>query len=103
VKLGDCELVRIFAKHEPYTDGHLGKVTAEMQEMGAPTIKVVEWRGDFYAVEGSHRLAAAHHLGLVPVLVVSVPDHVDQSDEEFWERVRTTLPHYAWLQSDGAV
>lgn len=96
--LGDRKLVRVFAKHEPYTDGHLGKVVAEMKAKGAPIINVVEWRGDYYAIEGSHRLAAAYHLEIEPVLVVTVPDHIDQSDEEFWTRVRETLPHYSWLR-----
>lgn len=96
--LGDLELVRVFAKHEPYTNGHLGKVAAEMKERGAPIIHVVEWRGDYYATEGSHRLAAAYDLELTPVLIISAPDSIDPADEEFWVRVRSTLPHYAWLR-----
>jgi hypothetical protein len=96
--LGDRELVRVFAKHEPYTDGHLGKVVAEMKERGAPIINVVEWRGDYYATEGSHRLAAAYHLELMPVLIVCVPDNIDQDDEAFWQKVKGTLPHYSWLR-----
>jgi hypothetical protein len=100
--LGEQELVRVFAKHEPYADGHLGDVTNEMRRRGAPTINVIEWRGEFYATEGSHRLAAAHHLGLFPALIVSTPDHIEPGDEDFWERVKTTLPHYAWLRSTVA-
>lgn len=95
--LGALRLLRVFAKHEPYTDGHLGKVTAEMRQKGPPTINVVDWRGDLYAFEGSHRLAAAHHLGLIPVLVPHYPDRVDPADEAYWEGVRGTLPHYSWL------
>ena len=98
IKFGDKELIRVFAKHEPYTDGHLGEVLDAMQKLGAPTIEVVEWRGDYFAIEGSHRLAVAHHLGIVPLLIVLVPDHIDPETEAFWERAKTTLPHYSWLQ-----
>lgn len=98
LRLGEKTLVRVFAKHEPYYDtGHLGVVVEQMKELGPPTINVVEWRGDYFATEGSHRLYAAHMLGLMPELVVSDPERHDSSDEEFLEIVKTRLPHYAWL------
>jgi hypothetical protein len=68
--------------------------------MGTPTIRVVEYRGDYYATEGSHRLYAAHYLGLVPKLVVSQPDRDDPSGEEFLDVARTRLPHYTWLEQE---
>lgn len=47
----------------------LAEVVAEMRSLGAPTIRVW-WAGDHWrALEGSHRLAAAHALGLVPEFV----------------------------------
>jgi hypothetical protein len=95
--LGGNRLIRIFAKHEPYADGHLAEVTSAMLKLGAPAIEVVEWRGDYFAIEGSHRLAAAHHLGLAPTLIVSVPDLVEPDAEKFWEQVKETLPHYSWV------
>ena len=49
MELESMELVRVFAKHEPYTDGHLGQVIKEMEKLGSPVIKVVEWRGDYIA------------------------------------------------------
>jgi hypothetical protein len=100
VRLGEQTLIRIFAKHEPYTDGHLGEVLEQMKKLGAPTIEVVEWRGDYFAVEGSHRLAAAHELGLAPTLIVSVPDLLEPEAEAFWEQVKQALPHYSWLLND---
>jgi hypothetical protein len=100
MRLGDNTLIRIYAKHEPYTDGHLGEVTEAMRALGSPRIEVVEWRGDYFAVEGSHRLAAAHHLGVVPSLIVSVPDLIEPETEQFWEQVKQSLPHYSWLLPD---
>jgi hypothetical protein len=41
-----------------------------MRAMGAPTIEVIDCGDYFMALEGSHRLAAAHQLGLEPELVV---------------------------------
>jgi hypothetical protein len=97
IKLGDHELLRVYAKHDPYWDtGHLVAVTAQMVEMGPPTIAVVEWRGSYFATEGSHRLCAAHHLGYVPNLEISEPYRVDPTDEGFWETAKGSLPHYTW-------
>ncbi len=53
----------------------LEAVITEMCALGAPTIEVVDC-GDYYmALEGSHRLAAAHALGLIPELNIR-----DQND-----------------------
>lgn len=84
---------RIRAKHEPYPDGHLGEVVAEMVQIGPPTVRVMEHGGELCATEGSHRLAAAYQLGLTPKLVVEVPD-VDAAIEEHWEAVAAVLPAY---------
>ena len=48
------------------TANHLAAVTAEMETLGAPTIRVVDCGDHYIALEGSHRLAAAHALGLEP-------------------------------------
>lgn len=83
----------VYAKHEPYYEtGHLGEVVEEMKLTGPPTIRVMEFDGGFYAVEGSHRLAAAYHLGLEPKLVILPED--DEGLDSYWARVANTLPSY---------
>lgn len=84
---------RVYAKHEPYTDGHLGEVAADMEVAGSPTIRVIEHAGVYYALEGSHRLAIAHALGVEPKLVVEIPE-LDCARDEYWDRVAATLPVY---------
>lgn len=65
----------IYAIHKP--DGEkLIAVRRVMEALGAPTIKVVDC-GDYYmALEGSHRLAAAKSLGLIPTLEIYDQDDV---------------------------
>lgn len=82
----------IYAKHEPYENGHLGEVVDEMKLTGAPTIRVIEFEGGFYAVEGSHRLASAFHLGLEPKIVILPED--SEGLTEYWARIAKTLPSY---------
>ena len=83
---------RVYAKHEPYTDGHLAQVVADMRLAGPPTIRAVELWGELFALEGSHRLASANYLGLEPKLVVLVHDGSDLPMH--WEKVKKTLPIY---------
>lgn len=84
---------RIYAKHLPYTDGHLGKVALDMEHAGAPTIRCMQIGEDFYALEGSHRLACAHRFGLEPKLVVHEPE-LNTDRDGYWLRVSQTLPAY---------
>jgi hypothetical protein len=87
-------MIKIYAKHLPYFEtGHLGEVVAEMRKLGRPTIRVVEYDGDFFAVEGSHRLAAAHYLKLTPKLYVLKQDSGSNS-HMFWANVKEELPVY---------
>lgn len=83
----------VYAKHEPYEDGQLAEVLQEMRVLGAPTIRVIERDGLFFALEGSHRLAAAHELGIEPNLVVLTPD-AGEDLETFWGRIAPGLPLY---------
>ena len=86
-------MIVVYAKHEPYWDtGHLADVISEMRLAGPPTIRVLEYKGKLFAVEGSHRLAAAHYLELIPKLIVLTPDSVGY--DEFLERIIPTLPQY---------
>lgn len=52
--------------HKHYDVQHLADVVAQMQVMGAPTIKAVwlECHGVWAALEGCHRIRAAAKLGL---------------------------------------
>ena len=81
------------AKHPPYEDGHLGKVASDMDCYGAPTIRVIEFEGELYAIEGSHRLAVAHHRGVTPKLVVELPDPCGLPSEH-WRGIIAGLPIY---------
>lgn len=81
------------AKHAPYENGHLGKVGADMDVAGAPTIRVVEFDGELYAIEGSHRLAQAHHRGLEPKLVIEAVEP-EAVPSDHWRKVADTLPIY---------
>jgi hypothetical protein len=81
----------IYAIHAPIIE-RLEAVKAEMLVLGAPAVQVVDC-GDYYmALEGSHRIAAAHDLGLVPELTVyQQDDEIDISlfdwfDTANWDR-----------------
>jgi hypothetical protein len=57
--------------HKHYDKKHLEEVKAEMLKLGAPQIRAIwsEVYGIWMAVEGCHRLRAAHELGLTPVII----------------------------------
>jgi hypothetical protein len=54
----------------------LATVKAEMATLGAPVIRVVNCGDYLMALEGTHRIAAAHALDLAPEFVV-----IEQDDE----------------------
>jgi len=72
---GALKMTTIYAIHAPFAE-KLATVKAEMEALGAPTIRVVDCGDHYMALEGSHRLAAAHALGLEPILTV-----IDQDDD----------------------
>ena len=83
---------RVYAKHLPYTNGHYGIVFNEMELTEGPTIRVMDFQGKLCAIEGSHRLAAAHELNLVPKLVIQNEDL--DGMEDHWAKIVETLPYY---------
>ena len=83
---------RVYAKHLPYTNGHYAKVFHDMEVAGEPTIRVLEYKGKYCAVEGSHRIAACHDHGLIPKLVVLKEDLEGRDD--YWDKVLAGLPFY---------
>jgi hypothetical protein len=82
----------ILAKHLPYADGHLSVVLDTMEHAGPPTIRAVRYGSDIIALEGSHRVAAAHALGLAPKIVVLAPD--TEGCDEFFDNALALLPVY---------
>ncbi|MDQ0349716.1 hypothetical protein [Ancylobacter vacuolatus] len=66
--------------------GKLETVKAEMLSLGAPTIKVVDCGDHYMALEGSHRLAAAHALGIIPALeILEQNDDLDISGFDWFD------------------
>lgn len=86
-------MITVHAKHEPYDDGHLGMVVAEMRLAGPPTLRVALTPAGLFALEGSHRLAAAWFLGLEPRLV-ALPSEVADYAPERWAMIAARLPRY---------
>lgn len=79
--------MRVHLLHDHFDPSHLEAVKADMLVLGAPTIRAVDMGGWFAAVEGCHRLRAAHALGLTPVLVevpYSEEDGVESDDGDFY-------------------
>ena len=68
-------MITVYAIHAPEAR-KLETVKAEMQMLGAPTIRVINCGDHYRAIEGSHRLAAAADLGIIPNFVV-----IEQDDE----------------------
>ena len=69
--------MKIALAHNHYNADHLAKIKSEMVTLGTPKIKAVwmEAYGHFAAIEGCHRLRAAHELGLTPEI-----EEVEYSD-----------------------
>lgn len=65
----------VYAIHAPIAD-KLERVKAEMMERGPPTIHVVDCGDHYMALEGSHRLAAAQALELIPELIIHDQDEL---------------------------
>lgn len=58
--------MRINLLHNHYNEQHLDQVKDEMKKRGEPIIRAIwsEIHGEWMAVEGSHRIRAAHELGM---------------------------------------
>ena len=64
-----------------------------MRLAGPPTIRIARTTAGLFALEGSHRLAAAWYLGLEPKLVALPTEVVDYAPAR-WAAVALTLPSY---------
>lgn len=58
----------------------LESVKVEMTRLGRPTIRVVDCGDHLMAIEGTHRLAAAADLGIVPDLTILEQDDLIDAD-----------------------
>lgn len=66
---GRASMVIVTPLHWYYSEEHLLHVTLEMSRLGPPRIRAHLSDGIWYAREGTHRLRAALHLGIAPILV----------------------------------
>lgn len=84
-KVKETYMKKIYTIHAPEAE-KLEAVKAEMLSRGAPTIHVVDC-GDYYmALEGCHRIAAAHDLGYEPQLIIhDQDDMIDISGYDWFE------------------
>lgn len=82
--------LRIYTTN-PIREEHLKEVIIEMQKEGSPAISCAYVGGEWYAIDGSHRLAAAKELGLKPFLF---EHHLDERLPEgiTAERKSTPIP-----------
>lgn len=93
-------MTTVYAIHKPSPE-KLAEVTAQMREMGAPKLEVVACGDHFMALEGSHRLAAAQALGIVPEFVVHEQDDMleisrfDWYEPMNWDRTEYTAGEVA--------
>lgn len=64
----------------------LETVKAEMANLGQPVIDVVNCGDHYRALEGTHRLYAAHALGIAPILrVFAQDDLIDISGYDWYD------------------
>lgn len=91
-------MTTIYAKHEPYDGQHLYTVLQEMTLCGAPTVRCVRHDGKLYALDSSHRLAAAAKLMLAPKIVVETMDCGEELST-FWHRVAPDRPRYDFVDA----
>lgn len=95
-------VLRIYAPNATRKD-HLDKVIEEMEQLGPPDlIPYVYTDGDYFALDGSHRLAAAKKHGFKPTLLefdlgAMLPDGIEVLDGEgkpvLAERVKDAIPY----------
>lgn len=72
--------------HHHFRPDHLERVTEQMRTLGPPRLRGhVDSSGFIFLREGTHRIRAAHALGLVPIVV-----------NEPWWRSRPSLMRARW-------
>ena len=74
----------IYMMHK-YDDSHLMRVIEEMEQMGAPEIRIVDCGDHWFALEGVHRIEAAKRLGIEPVWIEIQQDDLVPSNTLDWD------------------
>lgn len=83
----------------PTDPDQLAAVMADMEALGAPTIRAC-WQGDHWcALEGSHRVAAARLLGL-PVVILEMDEDDDFGDHDIQDLPETCTVRDVLLYAD---
>ena len=81
----------IIAPNAP--DGpHLVKVAQQMKRRGPPVLRAFKVRGVYWAIEGSHRLAAAYILNLRPVFKIVPHDDLMTEANALAQRLLKPAP-----------
>jgi hypothetical protein len=80
---------------------HLEYVKKEMKKLGVPKIRAIwsKTHNIWFAAEGSHRIAAAHKVGIIPIIIdITGEDAIVQKNEEDTQMTARELED--WLLSD---
>lgn len=78
-------MTTVYTIHAPEA-AKLEAVKAEMQALGAPVIRVVDCGDYLMALEGCHRIAAAHALGITPEFaVLEQDDQIDVTEYDWYD------------------
>ncbi|MDD2794397.1 hypothetical protein [Acidocella sp.] len=73
--------MHIILPHAHFDAAHLEAVKAEMLTLGAPAILAIDCGDHYVALEGAHRIRAAHDLGLTPVIIEVEYDADAETDD----------------------
>jgi hypothetical protein len=90
-------MATIILLHQHYDADHLEAVKADMAELGAPKIRVIDGGDQYFAIEGTHRLRAAEETGTPVILDVLDADGTIDLDSldydcEGWFEDEKTIP-----------
>lgn len=61
--------MKLYTIHPPLEE-KMPRIIKEVKKLGVPQIRVVDCVDHYMAIEGTHRLAACHKMGIAPELIV---------------------------------
>lgn len=89
----------LYAPHAPNRK-RLTEVVSDMARLGPPTIRAVRDGNVYFAIEGSHRIAAAHRLGMTPIIKeIAMTDRVRHDFDDIGDR-NTVAEIVAYLSGE---